>query len=129
MRRLRDAGRVGDASSLCGPGFACHGYRADRYFTLSQGMSKISILLQGEKLMKTLAFRDVMLAKAANREWLVKRLLRKQALLFLQKKKQKNSYDLWALAPSGPGPTIIRRFLLLFFKKEALPSLSREPVH
>jgi hypothetical protein len=60
-------------------------------------MSKISILLQGEKLMKTLAFRDVMLAKAANREWSVKRRLRKQALLF--------------------------------FKKEALPSLSREPVH
>jgi hypothetical protein len=44
----------------------------------------------------------------------------KQALLFLQKKKQKNSYDLRAMAPPSPTPTVNKSFLLLFFKKEAL---------
>jgi hypothetical protein len=46
----------------------------------------------------------------------------KEALLFLQKKKQKNSYLRRALAPSSPNPTVSKSFLLLFFKKEALPS-------
>jgi len=46
----------------------------------------------------------------------------KQALLFLQKKKQKNSYLLGAVAPAGQAPALSKSFLLLFFKKEALAS-------
>jgi hypothetical protein len=45
---------------------------------------------------------------------------RKQALLFLQKKKQKNSYLPRAVAPQSPTPLANKSFLLLFFKKEAL---------
>jgi hypothetical protein len=45
----------------------------------------------------------------------------KKALLFLQKKKQKNSYLRRALAPDGHEPKVSKSFLLLFFKKEALP--------
>jgi hypothetical protein len=44
----------------------------------------------------------------------------KQALLFLQKKKQKNSYLLGDLAPALQTPAVSRSFLLLFFKKEVL---------
>jgi membrane-associated phospholipid phosphatase len=47
----------------------------------------------------------------------------KQALLFLQKKKQKNSYLLGALAPLSQIPAINKSFLLLFFKKETLACL------
>jgi hypothetical protein len=47
----------------------------------------------------------------------------KQALLFLKKKKQKNFYLLWALARKVPTPPVSKSFLLLFFKKEALPFL------
>jgi len=46
----------------------------------------------------------------------------KQGLLFLQKKKQKNSYLLRALAPPSPTPPANKSFLLLFFKKEVLAS-------
>jgi hypothetical protein len=46
----------------------------------------------------------------------------KQALLFLQKKKQKNSYLLGALATPLQKPPTSRSFLVLFFKKERLPS-------
>jgi hypothetical protein len=38
----------------------------------------------------------------------------------LQKKKQKNFYLLWAVAPPGDAPADNKSFLLLFFKKEAL---------
>jgi hypothetical protein len=38
----------------------------------------------------------------------------------LQKKKQKNSYFLGVVAHAGQTPTVIKSFLLLFFKKEAL---------
>jgi hypothetical protein len=49
----------------------------------------------------------------------------KRALLFLQKKKQKNSSLSWALAMQVPHTTGIKSFLLLFFKKEDLaPSLT-----
>jgi hypothetical protein len=41
----------------------------------------------------------------------------------LQKKKQKNSYMLGAVAPNGQMPTVTRSFLFLFFKKEALSSM------
>jgi hypothetical protein len=44
----------------------------------------------------------------------------KQALLFLQKKKQKNSYDLRAVAPAESNPAVNKSFLVLFFKKELL---------
>jgi len=49
--------------------------------------------------------------------------VRKQELLFLQKKKQKNSHDPRALAPQPPKPAVNKSFLLLFFKKEVLASL------
>jgi hypothetical protein len=45
---------------------------------------------------------------------------RKQALLFLQKKKQKNSYFRRALTPHASTPPANKSFLLLFSKKEAL---------
>jgi hypothetical protein len=48
----------------------------------------------------------------------------KQALLFLQKKKQKNACFRRAVAPASPIPTINKSFLVLFFKKEPLPSLA-----
>jgi hypothetical protein len=48
----------------------------------------------------------------------------KQALLFLQKKKQKNSCFLLALAPPSPQPAVSKSFLVLFFKKERLPLLA-----
>jgi hypothetical protein len=44
---------------------------------------------------------------------------KKQALLFVNKKKQKN-FVLRAVATPETNPTVIRSFLLLFFKKEAL---------
>jgi hypothetical protein len=47
----------------------------------------------------------------------------KQTLLFVNKKKQKN-FVLPAVANAGPTPTGIKSFLLLFFKKEVLSSLS-----
>jgi hypothetical protein len=46
--------------------------------------------------------------------------VRKNALLFLQKKKQKNSYLLGVVAPALPTLPANNSFLLLFFKKEAL---------
>jgi hypothetical protein len=50
-----------------------------------------------------------------------------EALLFLQKKKQKNSY-LWGfVAVARQMPAVSRRFLLLFYKKEALPSFLKTP--
>jgi hypothetical protein len=52
----------------------------------------------------------------------------KQALLFLQKKKQKNSYLPWALAMQVPHTTQIKSFLLLFFKKEDLASSLTPPL-
>jgi hypothetical protein len=51
-----------------------------------------------------------------------------KSLLFLQKKKQKNSYLLGALSPPLPRPAVNKSFLLLFFKKEVLSSfLNRTP--
>jgi hypothetical protein len=47
----------------------------------------------------------------------------KQALLFLQKKQQKNSYLLGVLATAGQNPATNKSFLLLFFKKDALSFL------
>jgi hypothetical protein len=47
-------------------------------------------------------------------------VLGKKALLFLQKKKQKNSYLRRVAAPAGQTPTVNRSFLVLFFKKELL---------
>jgi len=44
-----------------------------------------------------------------------------KVLLFLQKKKQKNSCLLEVVAPSLPHPPESKSFLLLFFKKEVLP--------
>jgi hypothetical protein len=44
----------------------------------------------------------------------------KKALLFLQKKKQKNSYLLEVVAPPVNKTPISKSFLLLFFKKEVL---------
>jgi hypothetical protein len=41
----------------------------------------------------------------------------------LQKKKQKNSYLLRAVASPLPQPAVTKSFLLLFFKKEVLASL------
>jgi hypothetical protein len=46
--------------------------------------------------------------------------LSNQELLFLQKKKQKNSYLLRDVATPEPHPARTKSFLLLFFKKEAL---------
>jgi hypothetical protein len=43
-----------------------------------------------------------------------------QALLFLQKKKQKNSYSLRVVAMAVSQPAFSKSFLLLFFKKEVL---------
>jgi hypothetical protein len=48
----------------------------------------------------------------------------KKELLFLQKKKQKNSCYLRAVAPALPRPARIKSFLVLFFKKELLSSLA-----
>jgi hypothetical protein len=45
---------------------------------------------------------------------------RKQALLFLQKKQQKNSYLPRAVAPPVNAPAGPEIFLVLFFKKERL---------
>jgi hypothetical protein len=45
----------------------------------------------------------------------------KQALLFVNKKKQKN-FDLWDLAEALPKPVVNKNFLVLFFKKEPLTS-------
>jgi hypothetical protein len=47
-------------------------------------------------------------------------MVERKSLLFLQKKKQKNSYLRGALAPTRQMPTFSKSFLLLFFKKEAL---------
>jgi hypothetical protein len=47
-----------------------------------------------------------------------------QELLFLQKKKQKNSCLLGVVAPTGPAPAMSKSFLLLFFKKGALAFFS-----
>jgi hypothetical protein len=44
----------------------------------------------------------------------------KQELLFLQKKKQKNSYLLGVAALLVNEPAVSKSFLLLFFKKEVL---------
>jgi hypothetical protein len=44
----------------------------------------------------------------------------KKVLLFLQKKKQKNSYFLGVVAPVDEQSAINKSFLLLFFKKEVL---------
>ncbi len=52
---------------------------------------------------------------------------RKQALLFLQKKKQKN-FVLWDLALLLPTPAVNRSFLVLFFKKELLSCASNQPL-
>jgi hypothetical protein len=51
----------------------------------------------------------------------------KQALLFLQKKKQKNSYLLRTVALDGQTSARRKSFLVLFFKKEPLPFLSKHP--
>jgi UDP-GlcNAc:undecaprenyl-phosphate GlcNAc-1-phosphate transferase len=51
----------------------------------------------------------------------------KQALLFLQKKQQKNSYLLGALALPEPQPPTSKSFLVLFFKKEPPSSPSKRP--
>jgi hypothetical protein len=48
----------------------------------------------------------------------------KKALLFVNKKKQKNFDLLGALAPPLPQPALSKSFLLLFFKKEALACLT-----
>jgi len=48
----------------------------------------------------------------------------KKALLFLQKKKQKNSYLRRAVATALPAPAVSKSFLLLFFKKEVIALLS-----
>jgi hypothetical protein len=40
---------------------------------------------------------------------------------FFEKKRAKNFYESWALA--APTPTIHKSFLVLFFKKEPLPSI------
>jgi phospholipase C len=50
----------------------------------------------------------------------------KQALLFLQKKKQKNSYFPGVFARPVTEPATSKSFLLLFFKKEALASFPRK---
>jgi hypothetical protein len=42
----------------------------------------------------------------------------------LQKKKQKNSYLRRGVAKAGQRPAVNRRFLVLFFKKEPLSSMS-----
>ncbi len=47
----------------------------------------------------------------------------KQALLFVNKKKQKN-FVLRAVATAWPTPTVNRSFLVLFFKKEPRASVS-----
>jgi len=47
--------------------------------------------------------------------------VRKEALLFLKKKKQKDFFmGAWALAVKTPMLQIQRSFLVLFFKKEPL---------
>jgi hypothetical protein len=48
---------------------------------------------------------------------------RTQALLFLQKKKQKNSFSLGVVLPPVKNPPGNKSFLVLFFKKERLASL------
>jgi hypothetical protein len=45
----------------------------------------------------------------------------------LQKKQQKNSCLLGALAPAGQSPPLNKSFLLLFFKKQAL-AFSLNPI-
>jgi hypothetical protein len=47
----------------------------------------------------------------------------KNALLFLQKKKQKNSWMLAVVATPVTEPAVSKSFLLLFFKKEVLARL------
>jgi hypothetical protein len=49
----------------------------------------------------------------------------KQALLFLKKKQQKNFDLLKPLTRTKTNPAEIKSFLLLFFKKEALSSISK----
>jgi hypothetical protein len=51
----------------------------------------------------------------------------KQALLFVNKKKQKNFGSLKHLTPVVALPKGIRSFLLLFFKKEVLSYTSKQP--
>jgi hypothetical protein len=46
----------------------------------------------------------------------------------LQKKKQKNSHLLRAVARQAPNPTVNESFLLLFFKKEVLSFLFKRPL-
>jgi hypothetical protein len=101
-------------------------------------MIKISILLQDKKLMKTLASGKVMPAKAADCGF---DGFSEQAPPFANKKTQfcvrlrirpSKTIPVWArfdTAPAGPNPPVSKSFLLLFFKKEALASLSLEPVH
>jgi hypothetical protein len=48
----------------------------------------------------------------------------KKAVTFLKKSNQKPFADLGALAPPAPQPAVNRRFLFLFFKKEALADLT-----
>jgi hypothetical protein len=50
----------------------------------------------------------------------VHKLKREQALLFVNKKKQKNFALLGALATALPQPPLSRSFLVLFLKKEPL---------
>jgi hypothetical protein len=52
------------------------------------------------------------------------RMRRKEAVLFVTKKNQKN-FDLrGAVATPSPSPPVSKSFLLLFFKKAALSSLA-----
>jgi hypothetical protein len=46
--------------------------------------------------------------------------VRKEAVLFLQKKNQKNSYLLGVVARAVLQPAVSKSFLLIFFKKEVL---------
>jgi hypothetical protein len=46
---------------------------------------------------------------------------KKQAVTFLKKSNQKTFAELRALAMTSPTPAVSKSFLLLFFKKEALP--------
>jgi hypothetical protein len=45
----------------------------------------------------------------------------REDVLFLKKKNQKNFWSLGALASAEPQAAVNKSFLLLFFKKEALP--------
>jgi len=52
----------------------------------------------------------------------------KQDLLCVNKKKQKNFDSLKHLALTVANPAGIRSFLLLFFKKQVLSSITKQPV-